>query len=270
MKILEVYNQNSVLGCYGKDVFKTMDEFFKRYPKEYSDCYYNNLKTLKIMQTDNCYGSIATGGYAEDSNVILFEDNNSIGHELMHVAQYDRNNKISSISSGEEMFESGLIEGVTEYLTKNAYGLSAPDSYPFEVFVVSMLDSGNIKELFKPFFIPNHNEFIKLFPKEKDIYSLMYSLNYYFENMLDYMEALNNQEDIMLDLLLIKDAIRDTIDSLITIELSTENNQDKLKIYSEKFLDLISSKDVYECLKIFDPKYKIYTEREIKKRIRKK
>lgn len=270
MKILEVYDKNSVLGCYGKNVFKTMNEFFSRFPREYGECYYDNLEMLKIMVTDNCYGSVATGGYHEESNTIIIQDYNSLGHELMHVAQYDRINKKSSIEVGDGMFERGLVEGVTEYLTMMAYGMSGTDSYPFEVFAVSMLDNGNVPFLFRPFFIPNHEEFIKLFPNRRDIYSLMYSLNYYFENMFDYMESVENHKDTMFDILLIRNAIRDTIDSLISIELSLEKDSIGLRMYEEKFMDLISSSDVAEDLKIFDPKYMVYAEKEIKKRIRKK
>ena len=78
------------------------------------------------------------------------------------------------------------------------------------------------------------------------------------------------QQNMVFDISLLRDAIRDTIDNLITIELSLESDSRELQIYSEKFMDLISSKNVMEDLEIFDPKYRVYADKEIKRRIRKK
>ena len=267
MKVLNLYDKNSDLRCYKKNIFKTMEIFLKHFPEEYKTCYKRNLDSLELFKVDRMDDETMTGAYNNQANVIFFEMNNSLGHELFHVASNDLVNNIYAFESKIEI-EDGLIEGMTEYLTMKAYDLTKPGSYAFEVFSVTMLE--DVPNIFRPYFIPNHKDFISLFPNKRDIYSLLYSLNTYNELSLDYLASTYTNKDILVDMDILVNSIRDTFNNLIALELSMEKDNYKLKEYSDKFMDYLMSDNVRFILNELYPNYLRYAEKQINKKVRKK
>lgn len=267
MKIINVYDKNSNILCHGKNVFDTTKRYLYKFPKEYSECYNYNLDDLLLFEVDRMTDETMTGYYDSDANKIFYVDKNSLGYEMFHMASNDMVNNQYAFESKMDL-EAGLIEGMTEYLAMKAYGLSKPGSYSFEVFCVTMLEE--IPNLFGPYFKPSHNDFINLFPNKRDIYSLLYSLNAYNDIELDYLDSKYNDSDIAIDQTVLVESIQDTLNSLIAIELSVENDQKKLKLYGNKFMDYLSSDFVRHILCDLYPGYLGYAEELVKKKIRKK
>ena len=265
MKVLEVYDKNSDLKYRNVSVFKRMDDFFKKYPSEYGENYYRNLETLKIFKVDEVHDG-ADGEYFANDNTLLYRFISAVGHELMHMASWDQINKNMAFLGNSEFYGMGLMEGMTEYLSMKAFNRTKPIAYPFETFCVSMLSE--IDGIFKPYFIPNEKEFINLFSNKRDIYSLMYSLEFYHDEVIGSFNSLilGTEPEVKEETL--QSSIRDTINSLISIELGYEKDSEKLKLYSEKFMDLISSDIVDYYLDAVYPNYINYANRQIKKRIK--
>ena len=184
---------------------------------------------------------------------------------MFHMASNDMLNKQNAFETKLDI-EDGLIEGMTEYSFMKAYNLNKPSSYPFEVFCVTMLE--DIPNIFKPYFVPDKKEIINLFPNRKDIYGLLYSLNTYNKIMLDYISNQYMDTDIIIDLTLFMNAFRATVDNLINIELSLEKNSNELKIYKEKFMDLINSECIYNAVSSLYPSYQKYVLRKINNKIK--
>ena len=266
MKVLGMYDKESEIRCFNKSAFLVMRNFFSRLPEEYGKCYFKNLETLKLLKVDEFNDDKIAGKYNSLGNVIMFSKNNSLGHELFHVASYDRSRDISAFE-GHIDIEQGLIEGMTEYLFVKTYELSLACEYPFEVFCVKMLE--DIPNLFKPYFIPSHEDFINLFPSKRSIYSLMYALNVYHEDALDYM-ASPSGNDIQHTLYKIEEAIKGVIDSLISIELSRNTDDASLNRYADKFMDELTSKEVKDMMYWLCPKYSHYANKQINVKIRRK
>ena len=267
MKIINVYDKNSNILCHGKNVFDTTKRYLYKFPKEYSECYNYNLDDLLLFEVDRMVDESMTGYYDSDANKIFYVDKNSLGHEMFHMASNDIVNNQYAFESKMDL-EAGLIEGMTEYLAMKAYGLSKPGSYSFEVFCVTMLE--DIPNLFGPYFKPSHKDFINLFPNRRDIYSLLYSLNAYNDIELDFLDSKNNDSDIAIDQTVLVESIQDTLNSLVSIELSVENDSKILKMYGNKFMDYLSSDFVRHILKDLYPGYLGYAEELVKKKIRKK
>lgn len=269
MQIIEIYDKNSDLRCHRKNIFKTMDIFMKRFPLEYRRLYDKNLDTLEIFKVDEIDRMTSNGVYDNKDNIILFTDSVALGHELFHMSSTDIDKGISAIES-DMQYEEGIIEGITEYLYMLAYGLKKPDSYDFQVFAIRMLE--HIPDLFKYYFIPNHKEFIRLFPNRKDIYNLIFSLDVYTERSNEYLENLcsSNESNRLIEINSAIKSIKDTINNLISIELSIEKDNTKLKEYSDKFMDLICSKDIDEMVGVLYPNYYEYATKQIKSRILKR
>ena len=269
MQIIEIYDRNSDLRCHRKNIFKTTDMFMNRFPLEYRRLYDKNLETLEIFKVDEIDRMISNGIYDNKDNIILYTDSIALGHELFHVASTDVDKGISAIECNME-YEEGIIEGMTEYLYMLAYGLKKPDSYDFQVFAIRMLE--HIPDLFKYYFIPSHKEFIKLFPNRKDIYNLIFSLDVYTEKSNEYLENLcsDRDDDGLIEINGAIKSIKDTINNLITIELSIEKDKIKLNDYSNKFMDLIGSKGIDEMIGVLYPDYYKYASEQIKSRILKR
>lgn len=266
MKVIDIYDKNSDIRSYGKNIFKTMKTFLSKYPSEYSECYYHNLDTLVLFKEDRFPDGITTGLYNSNANIIFFTTGDNLGHEMFHMASNDLVNKQYAFESPINI-EHGLIEGMTEYLNIKAYNLTRPNSYSFHVFCVMMME--DIPNLFRSYFIPSHEDFIKLFPRAKDIYSLLYSLSVYNDNIYDYIASEYVDSNSLVDLTTIIETVESTIDNLISIELSFNgNNPYKLNEYGTKFMDLIKSSYLRDNFKDIYPDYEKYAEKEIKKRIR--
>lgn len=268
MKILDIYDKNSDLKYKRKNIFERMDKFFLGFPKEYSDNYYKNLETLRIFRVDGFSDGVSTGQYDSLNNILYFQYIGSTAHELIHVASYDSDKKKMAFMDNALSYELGLMEGMTEYLSMKAFNTSEPKAYIFEVFCTEMLS--NIEGLFKPYFIPNHDDFINLFPNEKDIYSLMYLVNFFYDNADAYINSLILGEEYFFTEEVMQQVIRDIINTLIDIELSFNKSDRDLIVYGEKFMDLISSRVVDDCLWDIYPKYKNYANRTVNRRIRSK
>ena len=255
MKVLGVYDQNCEIRCNNKSIFYVMKKFFDRLPSEYGECYFRNLEDLILIKIDDPHD--IDERYNELGNSIIYSKNSSLGLELFRVSSYDRQKNISSIDR-KIGIEQGLIEGMTEYLFTKEYEITKGLKNPFEVFCIKML--ADIPNLFKPYFIPSHEEFIHLFPNKRNIYNLMYNLNIYHN-------CLKNK-DIETDKII--SAIKGVIDSLISIELSRRENNFCLSQYSEKFMDEITSKEVIDILGEIYPKYNNYASRRVNIKIRKR
>ena len=265
MKVIDLYYKDSDLRCYHKNIFDTTRNYLNCFPSEYSECFNRNLDTLEIIKVDKLPDEMYTGMYNPEMNILVFSTNNSLGHEMFHMASNDTVNKQNAYSTKLDI-EEGLIEGMTEYSCMKAYNLNKPGSYPFEVFTVTMLE--DIPNIFRPYFIPSKRGLIDLFPNRKDIYGLLYSLNTYNKIMLDYLSNIYMDTDYLIDLTEFMSSIRYTFDNLINIELSFEKDPHKLKLYKEKFMDLLSSESVYNTISRMYPNYKKYALRKINNKIK--
>lgn len=267
MKVLNIYSKKDldILTCNGVIVSKTMDNFFKKFPKTYRENYDKNLGSIEIWKVDEHYDGLTAGEYFEKHNVLLLTSFSSIVHELMHVASCDHITRNSAFckEKGQLLFEYALLEGMTEYLSSIAHE-STPTDYFFETFVVSMLS--NIDGIFEPYFIPSYEKFIGLFPNKRDIISLMYSLNFYYNKNVEYTCG-HDGEISDTDRAGIKHSICDIIDTLIDIQLSMKMRKKDDEIYASKFMDLLNCDvmDIYVGEYYGD--YVDYANEQINKRV---
>lgn len=263
MKVLDIYSKKDLrlITYNGKDIRKLMDKFFLKFPNEYRNNYDENLKTLEIHRVDEMVDVNDSAEYYPSVNVMVFKSFAGIPHEMMHMASVDRvNNKLAFLREGiYSLYENGLVEGMTEYLSCIAK-CGEPDAYFFEYFCVEMLSS--IDGIFKHYFIPSYDGFVSLFPRKIDICSLMYSLDYYHDAI---SKIDDNTSDSVISM--IGDSVKSTIDSLIDIELSFNKSRYERKLYREKFMDLISNIDSKMLVSDVCPDYLDYANHEIKKRI---
>ena len=259
MKILDVYDKNSFkdLTCGGNLIYEMIDNYFSMYPVEYRKNYDTNLKTVEILRVDDMLLD-NSGEYDADNNRVKFTNFKSLPHELMHMASYDKKKKKMAFAKDVIDFELGLVEGMTEYLAMEIIGEVEPQAYHFPVFCVSML--AEIPSIFEHYFIPNYDKFLGLFPNKRDILNLMYALDYYNESIY---QTVQDNEKIAL-------TIRDTIDALIDIELSMESDIRELRLYKEKFMDLLNNDTLDSYLGEFFPDYVDYANCELTQRLIKK
>lgn len=232
-----------------------------KFPNEYRNIYDENLKTLEIHRVDEMFEVNDSAEYYPIGNVMIFKSFAGIPHEMMHMASSDRvNSKSAFLREGiYSLYENGLVEGMTEYLSCIAKG-GEPDTYFFEYFSVEMLSS--IDGIFKPYFIPSYDGFVSLFPNKKNICSLMYSFDFYHDGI---SKIDDNTSDRVISM--IEGSVKSTIDSLIDIELSFDKSRYERKLYGEKFMDLISNIDLKMLVSDVCPDYLDYANHEIKKRI---
>lgn len=268
MKVIDVYGKEGLnkLILDGKSLSMIMDNFFSKYPKKYRENYDRNIETLEIWRVDDNFFSTLNGEYMEYRNLIVFKNECSLIHELMHLSSYDSiNDKTAFVKTNNQfIYEMALVEGMTEYLAVEALS-NKPVEYFLELFTVSMLSE--IDNIFEHYFIPNADKFINLFPNKKDIISLMYSLNFYFEKIDEFVDGKVLEEDYDDEIKRVGQSILNVIDSLIDIQLSFKKDDYENKIYAERFMDLISDDDLYSYLTDFNDKYLGYANREINKRI---
>ena len=88
----------------------------------------------------------------------------------------------------------------------------------------------------------------------------MYALDYYNESIY---QTQPDSEKLGI-------TIRDTIDALIDIELSMEKDIKNLRLYKEKFLDLLNNDSLDNYLGEFFPDYIDYANCELTQRLIKK
>ena len=263
MKVLDVYTKDNFDELMYGDmkISVLMNNFFKKFPSSYRKNYDRNLKTLEIHKVDDMFGDMDNAQYLPGPNLLLFKTCGALPHELMHMASSNLRKFMNSICRNGiySVYENALLEGITEFLATMATGDKAY-AYIFECFCVAMLS--DINNIFEPYFIPNYNKFISIFPNKRDIYSLMYALDFYHGKML-----VIDDDSSLYDVERIRDSVRSVIDSLIDIELSFNNCMRMRKMYGDKFMDLIADPDI-DCL-VGDvyPEYMDYAYIEVKKRI---
>ena len=267
MKVVEVYTKEDLdkLTCQGKVVSKTMDNFFKRFPLEYRENYDKNLRQLEIWKVDEAHCGSTSGEYFEELNTMILRNFNSLIHELMHVASRDNKTRLSAFQrlNNANFCENALIEGMTEYLSCVALD-NSPNDYFFETFTVSMLS--NIENIFEHYFIPSYDKFVNIFPNKKHILSIMYALTYYSTKI----EEMDENNSTMFDDNIrgrVDHSIKDVIDSLIDIQLSMKMGKRANREYSDKFMELITSDIMDDCLGIFSGDYMDYANEQINKRV---
>ena len=239
MKIIETYDKNSNLRCYGRNIFKTMDGFFKLFPSEYSNCYYHNLETLKIYKVDQLNEISYAGFYNANLNTLTFKKTIALSHELFHMASNDLINRRFGVISDDSIYGNGFTEGMTEYFNTKAHNLQIPSAYQFEVFCVTMLE--DVPNIFRTYFIPNYDNFISLFPNRELACHLVKSVDLYTDMYMTYWHYYCLGDTSLYEYLNFKDVINDIIIDLIEIELSFENDSNKLEQYANKFLNYICS-----------------------------
>ena len=265
MKVLDVYSKKDLdkLTIKGKSVNSIMEDFWLNFPLYYRRNYDKNLESLELLRVDEHYED-AVGEYSDIHNLIIFRKYSAIIHELMHMASRDAETQSAAFIKNkyELLFESSLIEGCTEFLASFALK-DKPTDYFFETFCASMLS--NIDGFFEPYFVPNYDKFIGLFPNKKDILSLMYSLNFYADNFSLIFDTRGKERDYLVKRL--RHSVTDVIDSLIDIQLSFNYDMKKNQAYSEEFLGLINGKDLSEYLSEVRKDYFTYAEGQIKRRI---
>lgn len=221
MKVINIYDKNSDIRSYNRNIFRATESILKQFPKEYSNCYYKNLETLELIQVDKLSIASYLGYYDDDANVIFFREKSAMGHEMFHMASNDLENGTYAFQS-KMGIENGLIEGMTEYFNTKAYNLEIPSAYQFEVFCITMLE--DIPNIFRGYFIPNNKDFISLFPNKRDIYSLLYSSNIYNDKYSDYMDECYSGKDITCNFRELRQIIKHVLTSLVDIELSIEKD----------------------------------------------
>jgi len=263
MKVLDIYGKEDfdLITYNGKLILDLMNSFFLKFPKSYREIYDKNLETLEIHFVDEMVDIADSAQYYPSSNVLMFKSFAAIPHEFMHLCSSDRVNKrFAFCRDGEfSLFENALVEGMTEYLSC-VMKVGTPDTYFFEYFVASMLS--DIDRIFEPFFIPSYSNFISLFSNKRDICSLMYSLDFYH----DKIQVIDDNSSVN-DINRISDSVKSTIDNLIDIELSFNEDKKDRKMYGDKFMDLISNSDIQLIVGDVCPEYIDYAFHEIKKKI---
>ena len=246
MKILDIYTKKDldILNINGVSISDIMNNYFNSVPSNYRINYDKNLDTLELWHIDEHYEE-ALAEYLDIHNLIIYKDINSIIHELFHMAARDYISKNNGFvkSCDDILFESALLEGCAEFLSSKSLNCK-PTDYYFEVFSVDMLS--NIDDFFEPYFVASYDKFINLFPNKRDILSLMYSLSFYAKNFCSIYVC----EDIDRD-----------------IYLSFGNKYKNDKIYSDKFLSLLSDKDLSCCLSEVWEDYFKYADKQIKTRV---
>lgn len=263
MKVLNVYSKKDLflLKYRKRSIALIMNEFFKRFPLSYRKNYDKNLETLEIHKVDSMFDDFDNASYFPSMNLLIFKKNFGLPHELMHMASSDRELGLFGFCQDGQysLYEQGLLEGMTEYLACLATG-GKPSSYFFECFVSSML--ANVEGIFEPYFIPDYNKFVSLFPNKKDILSLMYGLDFYHEKI---KEIDDNTSDEEIDRIAV--AVKNVIDSLIDVELSFDKDYNERSDYSDKFMDMISDRNIDCIVGDVCPDYEDYAYDKIKKRV---
>jgi len=265
MRVLDVYSKKDldILTCDGLIVSDVMNKFFSKFPKIYRENYDRNLLNLEIWRIDEHFDGLTAGEYFHQYNILLIQNLNSLIHELMHVASRDSVTGRSAFckNKDEYLFEYAMLEGMTEYLSSMAKE-STPSDYFFETFVISMLS--NIDGLFEGYFRCSYDKLISLFPNKRDIISLMYSLNFYYNKNV---EVINGEVLGDYDRTRISRAVSDVIDTVIDIQVSLKMGKRANRIYAEKFMDLLSCEVMEDCVGCYKDDYIDYANEQLNKRI---
>lgn len=220
---------------------RLIDDYMKTHPT-YADNYHYNLETLEVIQVDKM-PRLLKGTYEARTNIIrIGKINNTIIHELLHMASSYENVNFGDSTNHHE-FDT-LSEGLTEYLSA-CISKRNVDVYIWESFVAMMLTVSD-PETIQTYFDGMGEDFIGLFNK-KDIYDII--LNTYFTRQNVEIETYD-------DVLDFQKCTRIVLNKLIDIELAKEKDPQKLKFYREIFLEGLSTEDMRLTFK--EGKYEEY------------
>lgn len=268
MAIINTYDKNSDLRCYGCNIFEATESVLKSFPREYGNCYYRNLETLKLYELDQLSEVSYAGYYDADLNIVEFKKVIALGHELFHMASNDLTTGRFGVLSDDEKDGIGLTEGMTEYFNAKAYNLEIPSAFHLEVFCVTMLE--NVPNIFRTYFIPSHDDFLALFPDKDNAHHFLKSVDLYTDMYMTYLHNYHSGAESTYEYLNFKGAITDVLNSLVTMELSIENDPRKLELYARKFLKLFSGDRLPDIFPTVYPEYQSFANELVDKRIRKK
>ena len=70
MKVIKVYDKDSDIRSYNRNVFKATENILSMFPSEYGDNYRHNLETLELIQVDKFFDNSMAGCYDPEANVI--------------------------------------------------------------------------------------------------------------------------------------------------------------------------------------------------------
>lgn len=138
---------------------KNVEKVINTFPEECRKNFYENIQTLAFEKRD--YFNGATGSYIYDENKIIYVEEESIEHELFHMASSNREkcktkiteniclgNGIQYRLEGENSFHNiGLNEGFIENLARKSNNNSCGRS--FECFISGLLISIYGEKLYK-------------------------------------------------------------------------------------------------------------------------
>ena len=251
--------------CNNKDIFLTMDDFFKKLPAQYGYNYYKNFSDLGMKYVSNL-GNGCTGLYDPDINYMWYSTNESIPHELFHMAANDFDKGKLGFYTGKV---SAIDEGIAEYLANRIFNLANSKYYPFESLCASMLL--DYPGVLKAYFQANNDELYKQFNDDDTLEALIEEMNYYnrvsgyLMNMI-YMDGENARfdEKALID---IKGTAYGIICYLIRLG---QENKDKINMnkYLAKLMNGFSNSDISNFFNKFYPEYIDDTKEEIRKLMR--
>lgn len=249
-----------------KKHLEKVEKVLEEFPAKYSKNYYTNKKTLKIVKSDTL--SISFGEYDHKKNKITLYNEDSLAHELFHMAFRDKKKLRKKLFRGSELIISngiayqniktkeiggvGLTEGFTEYLTRKSF--SEDETYlkghSFLYFFTDLLISIYGEDIIK---YPLQNDTIGFVSDERFFEIVKFSSN--MDNLYDYLkymkylnknskslykkiESCTKEENLKIHKLLnsIKDGLRESIINLFNEIINEYNNADESKISKEEFI----------------------------------
>lgn len=265
---MKAYTKNDKIMCYGKDIFLTMDDFFRDKPSQYRYNYDKNLDSLMLIRQFEINNGLNTGLYDADQNIIYFTEFNSIGHEMFHVASNDLENKTMGIDK-KGTNGSALLEGITEYLFVDTFQVKNNYTYSFEVAVAKVLRL--IPGVLRSFFMASYDEFINSFNNKDTIKELNNELNVY-NKISDYCLTIyyldGKNANIKLDVLVrLMDAVRKVIDSLYSIGIENSKLVDNA-FYNRYLMEALTDKCLLKIFGLLYPGYVEYLNKDVKSRVK--
>lgn len=216
-ELIPTYDAKTILKkLYGKNILC----FVKTITKEMSHCdltfLYKNLSSIKISNSNFIFNIISprfktVASYSVVRNKIFIKNENSIYHELFHLASSYYSREKETIftgfkqTNGNNSIGTGINEGYTELLSERYFKDEKDNlSYPFNVIIVKSLENIIGKEKMEQLYM------------KADLYNLIQELKKY-----------NNHEKSVIDFIKNVDFICDNVD----ISKWLSKKQRKLSIY---------------------------------------
>ncbi len=241
---------------------------YKNFPSDLKEIIYNllvetandnlylcnkNIQNLKLKKVSDSkvalFNKSIVGSYNPKSNQIIYNDNNSFSHELLHMSSTttltnDFLNKkdVPVIFSGfERMYKNqeqfkGLNEGYTELLNRRKFfeGDYNTNSYSTNVYLLRILELlEENKEDFEKAYFYNNTEFVyntfRKYGSSKEFFTLMTYLDFFSDTKPYIKEEVNEAIDLANEIINHTDD-RSKIDSAQNITDEYFKNHPKMKI----------------------------------------